>query len=127
MATYAPTVDRYTDTQFLVLTYDKPGTAPLRDQHLDAHLQHIEKNLARYVVCGPMHKDGSPELLGSFFVVLAANEADARALLDGDPYLTCGMYERIDVHQVTIAAGQALGGVIWQSGDEIRAAQSAGN
>ncbi|MEO1575605.1 MAG: YciI family protein [Pseudomonadota bacterium] len=125
MAKHAPTVARYQSNQYLVLAYDGPGSQPMRDAHLDAHLEHIERHLDRYVVCGPMLKDGGPALLGSFFVVFAADEADARALLDGDPYLNCGMYARIDVQQVTVAAGTAIGGVIWESGDAIRAAQAA--
>lgn len=125
MAKHAPTVARYERDQYLILAYDAPDSQPLRDQHLDAHLEHIERNIDRYVVCGPMLLDGGPSLAGSFFVVFADDKADARALLDGDPYLNCGMYARIDVQQVTVAAGQALGGVIWESGDAIRAAQAA--
>lgn len=125
MAKHAPTVARYEGDQYLVLAYDGPDSQPMRDKHLDAHLEHIERNLDRYIVCGPMLKDGGPALLGSFFVVFAKDAEDARAILDGDPYLNCGMYARIDVQQVTVAAGTALGGVIWESGDAIRAAQAA--
>jgi len=30
------------------------------------------------------------------------------------------MYEKIVVHEVTVAAGRWMGGVIWESADEIR-------
>ena len=124
MAEHAPTVERYARNQFLVLAYDGDNSASLRDAFLDAHLEHIERHLSRYLLCGPMLKDGGPALEGSFFVVFADDEQDARALLDGDPYLTCGMYGRIEVREVRAAAGTAMGGVIWESGDAIRAAQS---
>lgn len=123
MAKYAPTVDRLESAQFLVITRDAPGSERLRDEHLDGHLEHIERHVDRYIVCGPMLKDGGPALSGSFFVVTADDEAGARALLDGDPYLQCGMYASVDVHQVVAAAGTSLGGVIWESGDAIRARQ----
>lgn len=125
MAEHAPTIERYTQRQFLVVTHDGPGSAPLRDQYLEAHLEHIERHLARYVVCGPILKDGGPELQGSFFIVFGDDENDARALLDGDPYLRCGMYARVDVHEVSTAAGSALGGVIWESVAAVRAMQNA--
>ncbi|MFK7888455.1 MAG: YciI family protein [Gammaproteobacteria bacterium] len=125
MAEHAPTVERYTQRQFLVVTHDGPGSVALRDEHLEGHLEHIERHLARYVVCGPMLKDGGPALSGSYFVVFADDEADARALLDGDPYLRCGMYARVDINEVSTAAGSALGGVIWESVEAVRAMQSA--
>jgi uncharacterized protein YciI len=125
MAEHAPTVERYTQRQFLVVTRDGPDSAPLRDQHLEGHLEHIEKHLARYVVCGPILKDGGPELQGSFFVVFGDDEQDARALLDGDPYLQCGMYASVEVNEVTTAGGSAMGGVIWESVAAVRARQNA--
>ena len=132
MADFAPTVKRFTTQQFLILAYDAPNSQPMREEHLAGHLHHIERNVNRYIVCGPLH-DGEPmKLYGSFFVVMADSKEDARALLDGDPYLNCGMYERIEVHSVTAAAGTALGGtdaqsrggVIWESAAALAAAQN---
>lgn len=125
MAKHAPTVERYAQRQFLVITHDGPGSEALRDEHLAGHLEFIERNLDRYLVCGPMLKDGGPELQGSYFVVFADDSDDARALLDGDPYLRCGMYAKVDVHEVTTAAGKAMGGVIWESVEAVRQRQNA--
>lgn len=126
VAKFAPTIPRVDGDVFLVICHDGPGSAALRDQHLEGHLHYIEHNWERYLVCGPMRPPGKSELCGSFFLVTAGDEADARRLLDGDPYLTCGMYERIEVFASTAAAGRWQGGVIWESAEAIRAA-SKGN
>ncbi|MFK8013848.1 MAG: YciI family protein [Gammaproteobacteria bacterium] len=125
MAEFAPTVERLTTQQFLIMALDGPDSQPMREKHLEAHLHHIEKHVDRYVACGPLHNGDPTQLYGSFFLVLAQSREDARSLLDGDPYLHCGMYEQIDVHPATVAAGTALGGgVIWESAAALLARQN---
>ncbi len=124
MAKFAPTVERVPGRTFLVLAYDGEGSAATRDSELDGHLEYVEKNCDRYLTCGPMMNPGSPELIGSFFLVSAEDEQDARDFLDGDPYLGSGMYDTVTVHEVTAAGGRWMGGVIWESADAIRARAS---
>ena len=54
MAEYAPTVDRVPGQAFLVLAFDAEGSADKREQALDGHLTHIEKNVERYLAAGPL-------------------------------------------------------------------------
>lgn len=121
MAKNAPTVERMTERTFLVLAYDGAGSAGTRDSELDGHLDYIEKHNDRYLTCGPMHNPDKTALIGSFFLVVAEDEDDARSFLARDPYLACGMYETVNVHEVTVAAGRWMGGVIWESADAVRA------
>jgi uncharacterized protein YciI len=51
--------------------------------------------------------------VGSVFLVLAANEEEARAFMNGDPYMTAGIYARVTYQVFTPAIGRALGGKIW--------------
>ncbi len=124
MAKYAPTVDRITERTFLVVALDGEGSAVVRDRELDGHLEYVEKHCERYLACGPMNNPGDPELVGSFFLVTAEDERDARDFLAGDPYLSSGMYRSVTVHEVTPAGGRWMGGVIWESADAVRARAS---
>lgn len=121
MAKFAPTVDRITERTFLVIARDGEGSAAVRDSELDGHLEYIEKNCDRYLCCGPMRNPDQPELVGSFFLLAADSEREAREFLAGDPYMASGMYASVTVHEVTAAGGRWMGGVIWESADAIRA------
>ena len=120
MAEFAPTVDRLSENAFLVVALDGAGSAEVRDSALDGHLEYVEKHCDRYLICGPMNVPGNPELVGSFFLITADDEQDARDFLAGDPYMASGMYASVTVHQVSAAAGRWMGGVIWESAEAIR-------
>jgi len=124
MAKNAPTVPRVDGAVFLVLAYDGPGSATIRDEQLDGHLDYVEQHYERYLVCGPLKNPGEEALIGSFFLVNADSAEDAEALVGGDPYIQSGMYAEVRIQEATVAAGRYLGGVIWESADAIRAAAS---
>ena len=124
MAEFAPTVPRVEGNVFLIMAMDAAGSAAPRDENLEGHLEHIEKHYDQYLLAGPLREPNGTELIGSFFLVVADDEAAARELLDGDPYFTCGMYADIRVLAATPAAGRSLGGVIWESAEAVRAVTS---
>ncbi len=124
LAEFVPTVDRVPGQTFLVLAFDAQGSAATREQELDGHLRHIEKNFERYLAAGPLREPGGTSLIGSFFLVVAEDETDAMSLLNGDPYMQCQMYGEIRVLSATPAAGRWMGGVIWDSPDDLRGKSS---
>lgn len=115
-----PTVDRYDSPLFLVLCRDGPGSGVARAEKLDGHLRHVEDHWRRYVLAGPLREPGSQPLIGSYFLVRARDAEDARALMDGDPYVSSGMYASVEVLEATASIGLYLGGKIWASADAIR-------
>ena len=115
-----PTVARYDSPLYLVICRDRPGSGAARAQNLDGHLRHVEINWQRYVLAGPLRQPGAQPLIGSYFLVRAADEADARALMAGDPYVSSGMYATMEVLEATASIGLYLGGKIWESADAIR-------
>ncbi|MEO0996082.1 MAG: YciI family protein [Pseudomonadota bacterium] len=123
MAEFAPTVDRMTKNVFLVVASDREDgdTGRLRDTALEGHLEYVEKNCQRYLICGPMWSGDGATIVGSFFVVEADDEDAARALVSGDPYVDAGIYADIRVTKVTASAGRWMGGVIWESAASVRA------
>lgn len=92
---------------------DGPETAPLRLKHLEGHLIHIEENNDSYRVAGPMRKEADGDIVGSFFLIAAKDEAAAHATMQGDPYIQSGMYASVTMHMVIPACGEWMGGVIW--------------
>ncbi|MEM9234607.1 MAG: YciI family protein, partial [Pseudomonadota bacterium] len=98
---------------YLVLCKDTPGSARMRAEHLKGHLDHVEKHWTRYITAGPLREPGGEALLGSLFLVLAHTLEEARTLMEGDPYITCGMYETIEYKELTSSIGRYPGGKIW--------------
>ena len=114
-----PHVSRLEQKCFLVTCRDGQGSAAPRAEHLAGHLHHVEAHWTRYVTAGPIREPGGEALVGSVFLVLAADLADANALMEGDPYITCGMYETIEYKEFSNSIGQYIGGKIWESVDAI--------
>jgi uncharacterized protein YciI len=124
-----PTVKRPQTPCFLILAHDcqdEDRAAKLRAEHLDGHLAHMETHWRRYITAGPIRTPGEVRLIGSSFLVLAETEADARALMDGDPYFTSGLYGRVEIYAQTLAVGEYLGGKIWDSADALRPLAAGG-
>ena len=115
-----PHVKPLDQTCFLVICRDGPDSAGPRNEHLAGHLEHVENNWTRYISAGPIREPGGEALVGSVFLVLADTLDEAQKLMEGDPYITCGMYESIDYKVFSNSIGQHIGGKIWESVDAIR-------
>jgi uncharacterized protein len=115
-----PHVPRLDRTCFLVVCRDGAGAAALRARHLDGHLEHVEANWTRYITAGPMREPGGEALVGSVFLVLGDSLDDAMRLMQGDPYVTCGLYASVEYKEFTNSIGLFLGGRIWESREAIR-------
>ncbi|MDJ0709493.1 MAG: YciI family protein [Woeseiaceae bacterium] len=120
MAAFAPTVPRIDEPVFLFVAHDQEGSAEVRIRHLDAHLEHMERNFDRYLVAGPLRDPGTDSIQGSYFLVAAKSADEARALVGADPYSQRGVYSEIQMHNGVPAVGRFLGGVIWESADAVR-------
>lgn len=114
-----PHVPRLAQTCYLVICRDGPGSGDARKAHLAGHLAHVEANWRRYVTAGPIRNPGEEVLVGSVFLVLADTLDDAKTLMAGDPYVTCGMYDSIDYAEFTNSIGRFIGGKIWESAEAI--------
>ena len=79
---------------FVIIGHDGPNGAALRPTVRPAHLENIQPLVAagKVIVGGPF-TDGS----GSLIVADFENEAAARAFADSDPYVTQGVFARVEV------------------------------
>jgi uncharacterized protein YciI len=114
-----PRVDPVAGRCFLVLCRDGENAAALRAEHLEGHLRHVEKHWQRYVTAGPLREPGAEAICGSLFLILADNREDAKALMQGDPYVTSGLYRSTEYLEFTNAIGRFLGGKIWEDAASI--------
>ena len=110
-----PCVPRPNQKCYLVTCMDKLGSSGLRSDHLAGHLIHVEKHWQRYLTAGPIRNPGEDALIGSVFLVFADSLPDCKSLMEGDPYLTCGMYESITYNELSNSIGLFLGGKIWEN------------
>lgn len=75
-----------------------------RSIHREAHLKFIADIAEHLVIAGPLKRaDGL--IIGSLLIVKAEDEAGARAVLDGDPYLTGGVWQAIRVDEFSPLLG----------------------
>ncbi len=79
---------------FVIIGHDGPDGAALRPTLRPAHLDNLRPlaERGRVVIAGPF-TDGS----GSLIVADFPGEADAMAFAQSDPYLTGGVFERVEV------------------------------
>jgi uncharacterized protein YciI len=100
---------------FAVWCEDSEGAPALRAENLSAHLDHVERNMARYRIAGPL-KNSAGESAGSLLVVEARDEDDARAFVAQDPYHAAGVWSDVRVLELQAAAGTWVGGAAWKRG-----------
>ncbi len=81
-------------TLFVIIGYDAPDAKEKRPQHRPAHLRHLEPPAAagKVLLAGPF-TDGT----GSLIVVEAESREAVWELLARDPYVTNGVFNRVEV------------------------------
>jgi uncharacterized protein YciI len=79
---------------FVIIGYDGPDGARLRPSVRPSHLENLKPLVeqGRMIIGGPF-TDGS----GSMMVVDMESEAQAQAFIRTDPYVTQGVFERVEI------------------------------
>ena len=72
-------------TLFAFYCRDAENSASLREKLIADHLAHIEANIDKFAVAGPL-KQGDATA-GSMVVIKAEDEAEARSIFEGDPIM----------------------------------------
>ncbi|MGY6638067.1 MAG: hypothetical protein ABS49_11825 [Erythrobacter sp. SCN 62-14] len=97
---------------FAIIATDKPGATATRMAKLGEHLAHVEAAIDQLAVAGPL-RDRDNNFVGSLLVVKADSEAEARAMLEDDPYYRANIWADIQIHAFGAAAGDWVGGKTW--------------
>ncbi len=93
--------------QFTVYALDKPGAAPLRAEHGEAHRGRLRAHNApplQVVVAGPLlDEDDKP--IGSLVIIEADTIEAVRAFVEADPYQINGVYGDVDIKPIRWTIG----------------------
>lgn len=98
---------------YCIHAIDGPGSAEKRPKLIGEHLAHVEANIDRYFVAGPL-KNADGQTIGSMLVVEAADENDARDFLNQDPYAGVNLWSEIHIAAFAAVAGTSVGGAAWK-------------
>ncbi len=101
---------------FVIIGRDAPGSEAPRREHLQRHLEFVERVVDRILVAGPI-ADPAGGSWGSLYVLDVPDEEAARALLAADPYFAAGVWSEITVKPFVGAAGAWVGGLAWKRRD----------
>lgn len=83
--------------QFMVFATDHPPhSMPLRDATREAHRRYVLDNDSRITLAGVMLDDDGNQC-GSVYSFSAANAAEVQAWLDAEPFVSSGVYAKIEV------------------------------
>ncbi len=80
---------------FVIIGWDGPEGASKRPHQRPAHLEYLERlqQQDRLVCAGPFM-----DKAGSLIIIEAETMEQAESIANGDPYLTHGVFERVEVH-----------------------------
>ena len=83
---------------FVIIGHDARDAKERRPATRPAHLAHLEplSQAGKVILAGPL-----PDGAGSLIVVEAASLAEVWDLVGRDPYVTNGIFERVEVHPFT--------------------------
>ena len=95
-----------------VILWDGPDAPRLRQERLAAHLAYVETVADRLLVGGPFKRaDGA--FAGSLLVMDVGTEAEARAILEADPYFQAGVWADVRIEPFRPVIGTWIGGKVW--------------
>ena len=77
----------------------------IRSKHLHDHLRYVADINDKILIAGPLNFDNAVEYNGSLFIYAGDSIANARKLLEQDPYFVAGLYGEISFAPFTPARG----------------------
>lgn len=82
---------------FIITCLDKPGALATRLATMDAHKAYIATRPIKVLLSGPLVADDGEQIIGSFFLVEAADRAAVEAFQANDPLYKAGIWSTTDV------------------------------
>jgi uncharacterized protein YciI len=92
---------------FVVLCLDKPESLAIRQENRAAHLAYLAGNADSVKLGGPF-LDSAGQMCGSMLIYSCPDEAAARALLAGDPFLKAGLFASVELRPFRPSVGISL-------------------
>ena len=85
---------------FIFIGHDGPDGSARRQLNRERHVAHLEAlNRAGRLVYGGPIRDEAGRSIGALLILDAPDLEAARAIVDQDPYVTGGVFERIELNR----------------------------
>ena len=80
---------------YAIIGWDGPDGQSKRPHHRPAHLDYLERlqQQGRLICAGPF-----TDQAGSLVIIEADTMEQAESMANGDPYVTHGIFERVEIH-----------------------------
>jgi len=82
---------------FIIYCLDKPGVTELRAANMAAHRDYIDTKPIKLLLSGPLTTDDGKGVIGSFFMVDAADRAQVERFQRNDPMFKASIWASIEV------------------------------
>jgi len=82
---------------FIVYCLDKPRVTELRAANMAAHRDYIDTKPIKLLLSGPLTTDDGQGVVGSFFMVDAADRAQVERFQRNDPLFKSGIWASTEV------------------------------
>jgi uncharacterized protein len=82
---------------FVIHCIDKPGMEAARAAAIQGHVAYLATRPIKVVISGPLTSDDGARVVGSCFVVEAADRAQVEGFQAADPLYQAGIWATIDV------------------------------
>jgi uncharacterized protein YciI len=82
---------------YVIHCLDHDGAVATRLANYEAHKAYLASASVKTVISGPLLADDQETMIGSCFVVEAANLAEAQAFNSNDPFAKVGLWKAVSV------------------------------
>ncbi len=82
---------------FVMFCIDRPGAEEKRKQALPGHIEYLATNPIKIVMSGPLVSDDGAKIIGSLYLLEAANRAEIEKFQRADPLYNAGIWEMVEV------------------------------
>jgi uncharacterized protein len=83
---------------FVIHCLDAEGALPTRLEHYESHKSYLASAPVNIVISGPLLADDGETMIGSLFVVDAADRGAVDSFHRSDPFFRAGVWERVEIH-----------------------------
>jgi len=82
---------------FVALFEDEPARLRVRAEHMDAHLEYLERERARILVAGSLREEPEGGAVGGLWIIEAADRGEAEELCHRDPFWRHGLRKSVSI------------------------------
>jgi len=82
---------------FVMFCIDRPGAEEKRKQALPGHIEYLATNPIKIVMSGPLVSDDGAKIIGSLYLLDAADRAEIERFQQADPLYNANIWEMVEV------------------------------